>query len=84
MTAEQFREELLTVFARAQAQSLPAVEVEARSLHGSVGNYPGPDHRMPTCCDVMRQAMQPGDEVLAEPPKGRGASLKIRYRLPRQ
>ena len=31
----------------------------------------------------MRSAMRAGDVVIAEPPKGTGASLTIRYRLPR-
>jgi S-adenosylmethionine:diacylglycerol 3-amino-3-carboxypropyl transferase len=30
----------------------------------------------------QRQAMKPGDRIVAEPPKGVGASLKIMYRLP--
>ncbi len=38
---------------------------------------------MPICCHVMRKNMQRGDEVLWEPPSGVGASLTIRYLLPR-
>lgn len=38
---------------------------------------------MPTCCNVMYAAMTQGDEVLRSPPKGKGANLFIRYRLPR-
>jgi hypothetical protein len=36
---------------------------------------------MPVCWSVMRQLMRIGDEIVAEPPKGAGASLRIRYRV---
>jgi hypothetical protein len=61
----------------------PFVDIEAGELHRSVGWYPGPKHRMPICCRVMREEMRDGDIILDEPPKGTGASLVIRYRLPR-
>jgi len=38
---------------------------------------------MPTCCRVMRDMMRLRDTVLEEPPKGAGANVVIRYRLPR-
>ena len=37
---------------------------------------------MPTCCSVMRGEMTSADEMLAAPPKGKGESVVIRYRLP--
>jgi hypothetical protein len=52
-------------------------------LHRKLGGYPGSKHRMPICCNVMRKMMEPGDKILEEPPKGNGATLKIRYSLPR-
>ena len=60
-----------------------SIDVGAGELHRTVGWYPGPNHRMPVCCRVMRDEMQPGDVVLEEPPKGSGASLRVRYQLPR-
>jgi len=39
---------------------------------------------MPQCCDVMHALMTAGDEVLSTPPKGKGNTLKIRYKLPRR
>lgn len=40
---------------------------------------------MPVCCDVMRRMMDSSvDSILSEPPKGKGASLCIRYRIPRR
>lgn len=60
------------------------IDVRAADLHCSVGGYPGPSHAMPTCCDAMYDAMAEGDEILHAPPKKRGASVLIRYRLPRE
>jgi 5-methylcytosine-specific restriction protein A len=50
-----------------------------------LGGYPGRDHRVPICCKVMKSAMARdyGDMPLQEPPSGQGASLTIRYVLPR-
>lgn len=48
-----------------------------------VSGYLSRNHRMPVCCDGMRQEMRPGDIVLDQPPKGKGATLLIRCRLPR-
>lgn len=81
--AEDFRSNLLQLLASARDLGLVAVEVNAGNLHRRVGGYPGSDHRMPQCCDVMRQTMRSGDEVVDEPPGGRGARLTVRYRLPR-
>ena len=39
--------------------------------------------QIPACCSVMYTEMQEGDEVMEEPLSGQGASLTIRYRLPR-
>jgi len=59
------------------------VDVISGGLHRRLGHYPGPDHRMPICCNVMKQCMQSGDFIISQPPKGQGASLTIRYQLPR-
>jgi sarcosine oxidase delta subunit len=79
--APDFRAALRRAFEQARGQ--PFVDVNAGDLHRQVGGYPGPNQRMPNCCSVMRQAMQEGDTIRATPPKGAGASLTIRYRLPR-
>ena len=55
------------------------IDIEAKDVHTTVGRYPGINHRMPVCCDVMYNRMRAGDTVLYAPPKGKGASLKIRY-----
>ena len=80
VNAETFRKALQRVFAEAKGSF---VDVTSGDLHRLVGGYPGRSHKMPVCCDVMRMAMQSGDTILASPPKGRGATLTIRYILPR-
>jgi len=82
-TASDFQTELNKIFQDAQAKGLSHVDVEAGHLHRRVGGYPGNNHRMPVCCNVMRQNIQTGDITLYAPPKGNGATLKIRYKIPR-
>ena len=60
-----------------------SVEVRAATLHTEVGVYPARGHSMPTCCTVMYEEMQPGDEILLTPPGGKGPTLLVRYNLPR-
>ena len=82
---EDFESELDRLFGAASAAGHTCVEVVAAELHRAVGGYPGPagNHRMPLCCSVMLAAMSPGDEILTSPPNGRGATLRIRFTLPR-
>lgn len=81
--ANEFRAALHRHFSEAQAKGESHVEIRSGDLHTEVGGYPGQDHRMPVCCTVMRREMQNGDEVIKEPPSGYGASLIIRYTVPR-
>lgn len=81
--AEDFRNALAEILKSASALGIVAVDVNAGNLHRRIGGYPTKDHRMPQCCEVMRDAMRPSDELVSEPPSGQGASLTIRYRLPR-
>jgi hypothetical protein len=81
--ANDFWLRLFDLFNDATSAGERSIDVQAGQLHKSAGWYPGPNHRMPMCCRVMRDEMQPGDLVVAEPPKGAGASLVIRYFLPR-
>jgi hypothetical protein len=82
-TTNDFDRELRTLFQEAQAQGKSSLTVTAGDLHRRVGGYPGTRHRMPTACQSMRKAMTGADKVIAAPPRGKGASLKIEYRLPR-
>jgi len=82
MTADEFRKELRAMLDRARRQGRPYVEINAGELHRVIGGYPGAGtHRMPVCCEVMRQEMRSGDDVVFEPPGGKGASLTVRYSL---
>ena len=78
-----FRVALNSLFKTAEAKGAPYVDVNSGDLHRRVGMYPGRNHRMPICCNVMKANMGPGDLILKQPPKGKGASLTIRYMLPR-
>lgn len=82
-TAEDFRNAILQLLAEASRHGNSDVRIRAGDLHRKVGAYPGPNHRMPVCCSVMRSLMMPGDSVIECPRKGNGASLTISYRLPR-
>jgi hypothetical protein len=67
-----------------QAGGAPSIDVRSGDVHEKLGGYPGQQHhRIPTCCNVMRRLMGPGDTIVDQPPKGKGATLVIRYRLPR-
>jgi len=82
-TSREFRAALDVVLATSTKLDQRFVDVRSGDLHRIVGSYPGVDHRMPTCCGVMLEAMTAGDQVLRAPPKGKGANLVIRYALPR-
>ncbi len=78
---KDFEDELNAIFAGHEGKKY--VDVSSGDLHTRVGGYPGRDHRMPLCCRVMRSNMKSIDQILDEPPSGQGATLLIRYRLPR-
>ena len=82
-TAEDFRVTLRARMQGAEQTSKTSVEINSGQLHREVGGYAGQNHRMPMCCAVMRSEMSAGDAILQEPPKKQGASLTIRYKLPR-
>ena len=55
------------------------IDLVSGDIHRAVGGYPSNNHRMPVCCEVMYAKMQGNDRVISAPPKGKGATLKIRY-----
>ena len=81
---DEFRAELRAHLGSAERRGAGQLEINSGELHRAVGGYPGPGHRMPMCCEAMYQERVAGDEVVKSPPKGKGASLTIRYLLPRQ
>ncbi len=79
---EEFRREIRRQKAEARNAGKPHIDIRSGDLHKKIGGYPGPDHRMPVCCAAMRDEMEgTGDSILAQPPKGDGANLLIRYRV---
>ena len=84
MRADDFRDQLHTEFAEATQRGASYVDINSGELHRKVGGYPGPDHSMPSCCQVMYAEQTATDRVLNAPPKEKGASLTIRYQLPRR
>jgi hypothetical protein len=81
--ADSFRKALRNRFEVAEKLNYDHIDILSGELHREVGGYPGRSHAMPNCCSVLRPEMKVGDEMLSEPPQGRGATLKIRYRIPR-
>ena len=82
--SNEFVRALASLLKAAETTVEKAIRVTSAELHINVGGYPGPNHRMPACCSAMRQAMRVGDKIIAEPPKGVGASLTSEYVLPRK
>jgi len=84
-TAEDFEVRLHDLFSRAQVKGLSFIDIVSGDLHRQIGGYPAKDgdHRMPVCCEVMKRLMKNNDKILHEPLKGKGATLQIRYFLPR-
>jgi 5-methylcytosine-specific restriction protein A len=83
VSSDHFRQELSAQIDRAAKRGAEQVEINARELHRAVGGYPGPNHRMPSCCEVMQKEMKPGDVLVDASEQGKGAGLTIRYVLPR-
>lgn len=84
-TADEVRTALFEIFEVAHKHAVREVTIVSGDLHRKLGGYPAPKsrHRMPVCCQVMKQLMKAGDEIVSAPPSGQGATLTIRYRLPR-
>lgn len=80
---EVFQRELESIFTSAQREGKSSIEVKSGDLHRAVGGYPGRSHRLPVCCRVMKRKMKAGDEIVRQPPSGAGATLVIRFQLPR-
>lgn len=82
-TIEEFRAVLLRRLKRAEMNGETYRDVRAGDLHREVGECLDADHRMPTCCEAMRQTMRGSDRILAVPAIKDGANLIVRYALPR-
>lgn len=79
MTAEAFRKELARLMNEAKEKGCKYIDITSGEVHRNVGDYQGKNHRMPSCCEVMKSMKKVNDEIINEPPKGNDASLTIRY-----
>ena len=81
---DDFFDELGRIFEESRKNNAQFVEVRSGDLHKKAWGYPGHNHQMPTCCDIMKQVMEKNDAILKQPEKVEGANLIIRYQLPRK
>jgi 5-methylcytosine-specific restriction protein A len=82
-TKEDFKTEIGNQLRHAELNGAKSIALNSGELHRKLGGYPGTNHQMPSCCDAMYDEQRAGDEIVQKPPKGKGASLTIRYKLPR-
>ena len=82
MKAEDFLAELLVQLDRARRQDLPSIEISAFELLRLLGSAPYRRESVQLCCDVMRNAMRAGDQIVSAPPYGAGGAwFAIRYQV---
>ncbi len=79
MNSKDFKEAIMNNINEAKLKGEEYIDIKSGDIHRQVGGYPGRNHRMPMCCEVMYSMKKAKDEILCAPPKGRGASLTIRY-----
>jgi hypothetical protein len=80
---DRFQRELRAQFDRAEKRRAKNIVVNSGEFHRAVGGYPGPNERLQTCCDVMKEEVRSGDVIMGDLDNCRGAALTIRYQLPR-
>ena len=83
-TNEDFKKAIEKAKMNAANKGEKQIEIQAKDIHKELGHYPGPNHRMSTCCDAMYASMNnsKGDTVIDAPKKGKGANLKIQLKVP--
>ena len=82
-TKDQFRSEVRSQLRSAELRGDAFAEINSGEVHRKLGGYPATIHQMRPCCDAMYDEKRAGDIILSAPKKGHGASLTIRYALPR-
>lgn len=82
-STEDFKKIITIVLRTTQAYNPDEVLriLSAKEIHSFIGGYPGANHRIPNCCNAMRQLMIDGDEIIESPQDG--ANFMIKYKLPR-
>ena len=77
-TTEDFITILGILFRVAEGYERHDIIINSGELHTFIGGYPGPDHRMPSCCRAMRLVCNNTDVIIEEPLQGNGATLTIK------
>ena len=78
---DDFVKEIMKMQQVAKDEGAAYIDIVSGDVHRKLGGYPNRNHAMPTCCDAMYELMKPGDEIIEAPPKGKGATVKVRYYL---
>lgn len=82
---ERFRTELQKHLREAEMRGTQSLDMNSGALYRQLGGYPGANHQMPSCCQAMYdEQISPEDKIISKPKSGFGASLTIRYSLPRR
>ncbi|VUG06182.1 hypothetical protein PPOLYM_02575 [Paenibacillus polymyxa] len=78
---DDFKKEIEHQIDIARSNGANYIDINSGDIHRKLGGYPGKDgkHAMPSCCDAMYSLKKPNDEILIAPPKGKGATLEIRF-----
>jgi hypothetical protein len=83
-SVQNFRVSLKTLLYRAHKRGLSHIDIKASDLHRRLEAYPGdPSREIPSCCQAMYAEKKTYDVVIVRPPEGEGATLTIRFKLPR-
>lgn len=82
-TTQDFTDTIRARLRQAELRCQDYLDINSGELHRSLGGYPGPKAAMPSCCNAMYAEQRAVDRIVSQPPKGKGASLTIRYKLPR-
>jgi 5-methylcytosine-specific restriction protein A len=80
---DDFRAEIDARLRAARTEGATHLELSSGEIHRAVGGYPeGGNHRMPDCCRALRDVAElHSAELVSEPPKGKGATLRFRFRV---
>lgn len=82
-TSQAFQDQLDQLFESATKEGLSHIDITSGYLHRQVWGYYGRNHRMPICCYVLKKNMKHDDSIIEQPENDQGATLTIRYKLPR-
>jgi 5-methylcytosine-specific restriction protein A len=84
-TKEDFLVDIREQLREAELRGTSSHRIKSGELHRKLGGYPAADgnHQMPSCCAAMYDERKADDKIISAPPKGKGATLVIEYRVPR-